>query len=217
MTAVALYLANAVAIAILVLGLYLPRRHRRDMALAFLGVNVGVLALSATLITAMATTASAATATGIGIGLFGVLSIIRLRSDEIAHGEVAYYVGSLALALLAGLGNPASVVPYAFMVAILVVFAVADHSRVTARHESFAVTLDRAIADPTVLREHLERRLSAEVTGARVRRLDLANDITVVDVQITRRTPTPPPLRATPKQRFESRNLATVPVKEQAR
>lgn len=187
MTAIALYAANAVAISILVFGFYLPRHHRRDMALAFLGVNIGVLALSATLVSALATTATAATATGIGIGLFGVLSIIRLRSDEIPHSEVAYYVGSLALALLAGLGNATSPLPYAFMIAVLTVFALADHPRFTSRHESQTVVLDRAITDPTVLLSHLEHRLAATVTSVRVRRIDLANDLTEVDVQLTRR------------------------------
>ena len=44
---------------------------------------------------------------GLGLGLFGVLSIIRLRSNEIAQHEIAYYFAALALGLLAGLsGTP---------------------------------------------------------------------------------------------------------------
>lgn len=214
-TAVVLYIANAIAIAILVFALYLPRHHRRDMALAFLGVNVGVLALSATLVTAMAATATAATATGIGIGLFGVLSIIRLRSDEIPHSDVAYYVASLAMALLAGLGSPTSVIPFAFMAAILLVFVVADSPRFTARHENLSVTLDRAIADPTALREHLEQRLGATIDSVRVRRLDLANDLTIVDVQVTRRAVGAANAKAAGAAgvgRGEQPALATVPI-----
>ena len=37
------------------------------------------------------------------LGLFGVLSIIRLRSEELAQHEVAYYFAALALGLLGGL------------------------------------------------------------------------------------------------------------------
>lgn len=188
MTAIALYAANVIAIALLVFGLYLPRHHRRDMALAFLGVNIGVLALSATLVSAMASTATAATATGIGIGLFGVLSIIRLRSNEIPHSDVAYYVASLALALLAGLGSSTSPIPYGFMLAILLVFVVADHPGFTARHENLNLTLDRAIIDPAELVNHLEQRLAVSVTKLRVRKLDLANDLTDVEIQLTRHT-----------------------------
>ncbi|HSN43470.1 MAG TPA: DUF4956 domain-containing protein, partial [Propionibacteriaceae bacterium] len=96
MTALALYAANIVAILFMTLGLYFPRHHRRDLVVAFLGVNVGVMAVSAALLHSGA-------AIGLGLGLFGVLSIIRLRSDELAQHEVAYYFTSLALGLLAGL------------------------------------------------------------------------------------------------------------------
>src|SRR5699024_10125768 len=40
---------------------------------------------------------------GLGMGLFGILSIIRLRSDQITQQEIAYYFTALALGLLAGL------------------------------------------------------------------------------------------------------------------
>jgi hypothetical protein len=65
------------AISLLVFGVYFPRHHRRDLLAAFLGVNVGVLAVAMTL-------SSASVGIGLGMGLFGVLSIIRLRSYEIA-------------------------------------------------------------------------------------------------------------------------------------
>ena len=55
-----------------------------DLVVAFLGVNVGVLAVSMVL-------GSSAIGAGLGLGLFGVLSIIRVRSTEISQHEVAYY------------------------------------------------------------------------------------------------------------------------------
>lgn len=36
----------------------------------------------------------------LGLGLFGVLSIIRLRSEELAQHEIAYYFAALALGLI---------------------------------------------------------------------------------------------------------------------
>lgn len=92
------YLANIVAICVLVFAIYLPRHHRRDLAVAYLGVNIGVMAVSIGLL-------NSAVAAGLGLGLFGVLSIIRLRSDELAQHEVAYYFSSLALGLLGGIGG----------------------------------------------------------------------------------------------------------------
>src|SRR3954463_3035718 len=83
---------DLVAIGVLTFGIYFPRHRRRDLVVAFLGVNVGVLAVSMIL-------GSTAIGAGLGLGLFGVLSIIRLRSREIEQHEVAYYFASLALGL----------------------------------------------------------------------------------------------------------------------
>ena len=96
MSILAVIAADLVAIAILTFAVYFPRHHRRDLVVAFLGVNIGVLAVCLVL-------GSATVGAGLGLGLFGVLSIIRLRSDEIAQHEIAYYFAALALGLLAGL------------------------------------------------------------------------------------------------------------------
>jgi hypothetical protein len=88
---------DLVATGILVFGLYFPRHRRRDMVVAYLGLNVGVLTV------ALALSANTSIGTGFGLGLFGALSIIRLRSSELGHEEVAYYFAALALGLLGGI------------------------------------------------------------------------------------------------------------------
>ena len=85
--------ADLAAISLLVFALYFPRHRRKDLVAAFLGVNVGVLAVSHAL-------GSSDIGAGLGLGLFGVLSIIRLRSTELDHEEIAYYFAALALGLL---------------------------------------------------------------------------------------------------------------------
>ena len=87
---------NILAIGTLAYGIYFQRHRRRDMLIAYLALNVGVLAVTLVL-------ASASVAAGLGLGLFGVLSIIRLRSNSLTQEEVAYYFASLALGLIAGL------------------------------------------------------------------------------------------------------------------
>lgn len=50
-------------------------------------------------------------------------------------------------------------------------------------HRRQLVQLDRAIADETALVAHLEQRLGADVQGVSVLKLDLVNDLTLVDVR----------------------------------
>ena len=153
------YLADIIAICILVFAVYLPRHHRRDLAVAYLGVNIGVMAVSIVLV-------NSAAAAGLGLGLFGVLSIIRLRSDELAQHEVVYYFSALALGLLGGLGGP--ITTYALMGLIVAVLAVVDTSRFRRGARREVVNLDRAITDPEELR--YGARDAARRPGARCQR-----------------------------------------------
>jgi len=173
-----LYLVDLVAVTVLAFGLYFPRHRRRDLVVAYLGVNVGVLAVAATL-------ATSSVGAGLGLGLFGVLSIIRLRSTELSQTEVAYYFAALALGLLGGLGATTGWLSLAGMALVVGVMAVVDHPRVLRRAQSQSVVVDRALTDRAELTRYLEELLGAEVRGVSVQRLDLVNDTTWVDVRYT--------------------------------
>ncbi|MBM3715339.1 MAG: DUF4956 domain-containing protein [Actinobacteria bacterium] len=190
MTTTALLLAAAdLVAAVLLSAVYFQRHRRRDLVVAFLGVNVGVLAVATVL-------GTAEVALGLGLGLFGVLSIIRLRSSEITQREVAYYFAALAIGLICGLPHADLVTPLLLVGLIVAVLVVADHPRVLSRSRHQVVHLDRAIADETALRTELERLLGGEVTGLTVQQLDLVDDTTLVDVRYRLRkaaAPTPRP------------------------
>lgn len=171
-----LYAVDLVAVTVLAFGLYFPRHRRRDLVVAYLGVNVGVLAVAATF-------ASSTVGAGLGLGLFGVLSIIRLRSSELSQTEVAYYFAALALGLLGGLGSATGWLSVAGSALVLVVMAAADHPRVLRRSRSRTIVVDRAILDEDALVTHLEQLLGARVHGVSVQRVDLVNDTTWVDVR----------------------------------
>lgn len=167
---------DLVAALILSFGIYYPRHRRRDLAVAFIGVNVGVLAVTSVL-------ASAEIAAGLGLGLFGVLSIIRLRSSEISQREVAYYFSALAMGLIGGLATTSLLVPTLLLALILIAMWVVDHPALLPRSRHQVVRLDRALSDETELRAELGRRLGGTVTALRVQQLDLVNDSTLVDVR----------------------------------
>lgn len=66
---------------------------------------------------------------------------------------------------------------------ILVALAFGDSKLVFGRYTSQTVQLDRAIADPAELKATLEQRLGASVASVSVVKLDLVNDLTLVDVR----------------------------------
>lgn len=176
MPRLALFALDLVAVSVLVFGLYFPRHRRRDLVVAFLGVNVGVLAVAGSL-------SSSSVGAGLGLGLFGVLSIIRLRSTELDQHEVAYYFSALALGILGPLsGGPIWLSP-ALMALILLVMYLGDHPRLFRSYRRQVMVLDNAVIDHVALVAQLERILGARVHAATVERVDLVNETTVVEVR----------------------------------
>lgn len=167
---------DLVAITILTFGLYFPRHRRRDLVVAYLGVNIGVLAV------AEAFTSTDVTA-GLGLGLFGVLSIIRLRSSELDQEEVAYYFVALALGVLGGVPiNPEWLAP-SLMATLLVAIVIGDHPRLFGSYRAQTMTLDQAYTDESALVQRLEHMLGARIHRVAIRRVDLVNDTTLIDVR----------------------------------
>ena len=170
----ALFAIDLVAVSVVVFGLYFPRHRRRDMVVAYLVVNVAVLAVADAL---------ASSTLGAGLGLFGVLSIIRLRSAELDQAEIAYFFAALALGLLGGLtGAPDGLTP-ALMAAIVVALAVGDHPALFGDYRVQTMTLERAYTDEDALRAHLADLLNATVHRIHVRKVDLVQDTTQVEVR----------------------------------
>ena len=167
--------ADLTALAVLVGALYAPRHARKDLMAAYIGVNVGVLAVTLLLST------SDNVGAGLGLGLFGVLSIIRLRSSSLAQGEVAYFFAALALGLLGGIKSHLIIVAI-LMALILASLWVGDHPALMRRNRNQVVTLDRAISDENELITELEDLLGAHVRSVDLKSLDLVNDTTIVEV-----------------------------------
>lgn len=180
MTRLALFAIDLVAVCVLVFGLYFPRHRRRDLVVAYLGVNVGVLAVAGSL-------SSGDVGAGLGLGLFGVLSIIRLRSTELDQHEVAYYFSALAMGILGPLSGGSAWLAPALMALILVVMYLGDHPRLLRNYRRQIVVLDSAVTDHVALVAQLEQLLGARVHTATVDRVDLVNETTVVEVRYSHR------------------------------
>ena len=178
MAQLTLFAVDVVAVGVLVFGLYFPRHRRRDLVVAYLGVNVGVLAVASAL-----SVSTIGAGLGLGMALFGVLSIIRLRSTELDQHEVAYYFSALALGLLGALEANPLWRNVALMALIVVVMFVGDPARLFRRYRHQIVVLDSAITDHVALVAHLEQILGGRVHAVTVQRVDLVNDTMVVDVR----------------------------------
>ena len=175
------------AITVLSYVLYFRRHGRRDLLLAYVALNVGIFAVVALL-------ARQEVGLAVGFGLFGVLSILRLRSDLISQGEIGYYFVAIALGLVNAIAPPPIMV--GLNVLLLGALYVAGHPKLLARSQRRIMTLDVVHEDPVALRQDLEGRLRGRVRHVEVTEVDYVRDLMVVDVrfQEPRLGPVPGPL-----------------------
>lgn len=167
---------DLVVILVMAFAIYFPRYRRKDLVLSFIVLNVGVLAVSVAL-------ESAEVGIGVGFGLFGVLSIIRLRSFELEQQEIAYYFAALALGLINGvIVHPAWMSPTLSVVILVVLFAV-DHPAVSPRTRHQSMRLGEAFTDEPRLIAHLEETLGVEVTYLLIKKVDFVNDTTNIEIR----------------------------------
>ena len=167
---------DVVAIGIVAYGIYFRRYYRRDLA-------AGLLLAQRRGLRGDALLADSNAGVGLGLGLFGILSIIRLRSDSITQEEIAYYFVALALGLIAGLaavrcGSARCCRPRSW--SSCTSSTILGSPPAASGRSS---PLDRAYPDRGQLEAALERLLGAEVRHLVVLQLDLVADTTMVDVR----------------------------------
>ncbi|MFI5662659.1 DUF4956 domain-containing protein [Streptomyces sp. NPDC051684] len=168
---------DLLAVTLLTFGIFYPRHRRRELVPAYLALNVALFAVVAAL-----GDVGKGGGLALGFGLFGVLSIVRLRSDALRHQEVAYYFVTLVLGLLCGLRALGLGVTTALAALLVVVVHVADHPRLYARDRRAVVTLDAVHVDEDALRAELARRVGRP-HGWTVQEIDYVRDLMVVEVR----------------------------------
>lgn len=168
--------ADLVAITVLAYGLYFRRYYRRDLMLAYIALNIGVLVVTSVLV-------YADVGIGLGFGLFGILSIIRLRSDTVTQEEIAYYFVALALGLVSGVHPGPLWLSPALVGLLVLVMSVVDHPGLNRRTRRQKVTLDAVYVEERALRAALARLLGAEIRHVVVEDVDVVRDTTTVDVR----------------------------------
>lgn len=169
---------DVVSMLVLVGWLYRRRLAAPEMTLVFTALNIGLFA-------AVSSIGSGDFPTGIGFGLFGLLSLVRLRSAAFTLKDVAYTFVALVLALVNGLPERHLVLAVALDVVLLVAVWVADESRSTRPTRVMRLTLDDVFADVEAATDALRRRLSVEPLSVTVDEVDFVRETTRVSVRYT--------------------------------
>lgn len=164
-------------VTIIALGAMFLRRHARpDLFAVYVAFNIGLFAVLTFL-------SSHSLSAGVGFGVFGVLSIIRLRSEAYANIEIAYFFLALAAALVNALPGRPLALSVALDTAIFLTLYFVDSSVLSDAATTSQVVLDRVLGDSTALVLDLERRMAIEVLSTKVLEVDYVRETTRVEVR----------------------------------
>ncbi len=168
---------DVLAMLLLVGWLYRRRLAAPEMALVFTALNIGLFA-------AVTTIGAGDFPTGIGFGLFGLLSLVRLRSTAFTLKDVAYTFVALVLALVNGLPERNLLITVGLDVVLLVALWVVDETRSrTPSSRLMRITLDVAVTDLESAMAEVRRRVRVEPLSVLVEDVDLVRETTRVAVR----------------------------------
>lgn len=156
--------------------LYRRRVAAPEMILVFTALNIGLFA-------AVSAIGSGSFPTGIGFGLFGLLSLVRLRSTAFTLKDVAYTFVALILALINGLPERNLPLVIGLDVVLLVAIWMTDDSRSTQPTRIMRVTLDRVVTETEAVTALVREQMSVEPVSVSVDEVDFVRETTRVSVR----------------------------------
>ena len=168
---------DVVSMLLLVGWLYRRRLAAPEMTLVFTALNIGLFA-------AVSSIGSGHFPTGVGFGLFGLLSLVRLRSTAFTLKDVAYTFTALVLALVNGLPGRDLLLVVMLDVILLAAMWLVDETRsrqpVT---RVVRVTLDHAVDGVEEATDAVRRRFDLEPLDVVLQEVDLVRETTRVAVR----------------------------------
>lgn len=161
---------------VVLVGVLFYRNYRRiDFVAVFMACNVGLFSV----LTVLATSEISA---AIGFGLFGVLSIIRLRSSEYNNIHIAYFFISIAIALVTSLETHPVEMSLALVALLVGVVAVLDSNKLRKKTYETDIVLDRVFDTESELRTHLENKLDCVIINMQINSLNYLNETSRVTI-----------------------------------
>ncbi len=152
---------DLVAIGYLLFGLFYRVTKRADLVQVYLACNLGLFSVLTVL-------SFSPLSSAIGFALFGVLSIIRLRSFEYTHEQIGYFFISLSIALICAIDLSTLSLPILLVGTLLLAMTFVELLGNRAGSTSVELTIDQVITNEEQLKQHVSTIIDASVLKCKV-------------------------------------------------
>lgn len=167
---------DVLALLVLVGWLYRRRSAAPEMTMVFVTLNIG-------LFSAVVAIGSGHFPVGVGFGLFGLLSLVRLRSVAFTNKDMAYTFSALVLALVNALPEKHMLLALVLDVVVLGALWLVDDTGSRPQTRVLRMTLDCAVTATEDVRREVAQRLGREPLAVVVEQVDFVRETTVVAVR----------------------------------
>lgn len=176
---IARFSIDTVAIVILIFFMYYRRYRDRELATTASMFNVFAFAVLTIL-------SSVEFSIAAGFGLFAILALFSLRSEQIEKIEIAYFFGSIAIAVICSVQGTSLTMVLSITAFVLVGAWILDHPKMLKSARSARLTLDKidlhVLSDTELMRTQLSERLGVQVMNFHITELNYVNDLARITV-----------------------------------
>lgn len=167
---------DVLALLVLVGWLYRRRSAAPEMTMVFVTLNIG-------LFSAVVAIGSGDFPVGVGFGLFGLLSLVRLRSVAFTNKDMAYTFSALVLALVNALPERHTWLAVVLDAVVLAALWLVDDTGSRPQTRVLRMTLDCAVTATEDVRREVALRLGHDPIAVAVEQVDFVRETTVVAVR----------------------------------
>jgi Domain of unknown function (DUF4956) len=159
------YMFDVAAMSILIFVLYYPRYRHKETAIAAALLNIFIFAV----LVVLSTMEFSLTA---GFGLFAILAMFTLRSEPIGKSDMAYFFGSISIAVISAINGTSLMFITLLTLSVLLGVYIIDHPKMLKSVSQMTVKIDsvpeRFMEQPQAFKELLSQRLGVEILSYRV-------------------------------------------------
>lgn len=179
------FVINISAMSALIFGLYYRRHGDRTLATTAAMFNVFAFAVLGTL-------SSVEFGLATGFGLFAILALFNLRSEQIGRIEIAYFFGSIAIAVICSIEGASTANLITIVTFALAGAYVFDNPSLFQGSRAVRITIDHIdpnlLADPDAMKKTLTERLGVNVSGFEIENVNFVNELAVIQLTYRRRS-----------------------------
>ena len=173
------FMLNLGAMTALIFLLYYPRYKHKETAISAALFNIFAFAVLTVLSTVKFSIAA-------GFGLFAILALFTLRSEHINKSDIAYFFGSISIAVITSIvGTSLTFVLVMILIVLISVFII-DHPRILRSVGQMKITLDHIpqslLSQPELLKDELSKRLGVEILSYRIRSICYVSEVIEAEV-----------------------------------